>query len=73
MPLNFRRPRIGFVSLTLSFLKGQEKATKIGKEIVSYLKDKLGVEVVEFPELVAQRKTWMGLFSLTGHLTQGSL
>jgi len=63
MPLNFRRPRIGFVSLTLSFLKGQEKATKIGKEIVSYLKDKLGVEVVEFPELVAQRsqakKTWM--------------
>jgi len=55
MVINFRKVKIGFVSLTLSFLKGQDKAVKIGKDIVNYLKEQLDVEVVEFPELCATR------------------
>jgi len=62
---NFRKVRIGFISLTLSFLKGQEKAVELSKEIIDYLKRELNVEVVEFPELVAERskakRAWINL------------
>lgn len=63
MSINFRKIRIGFASLTLSFLKGQEKAVKLSREIVDYLVKELQVEVVELPQLVAQRsqakEAWM--------------
>ena len=55
MSVNFRKPRIGFVNLILSFLKGQEKAVQLSREIVDYLEKELAVEVVEFSQPVAQR------------------
>ena len=56
MALNFRKVRIGFVNLILSFLEGQDKAVKMSKDIIAYLRDFLGVEVVEFEEPVGARK-----------------
>ena len=55
MSINFRKVRIGFVNLTLSFLKGQEKAVELSREIIEYLEKELDVELIDFPELVAQR------------------
>jgi len=61
--VNFRKPRIGFVNLILSFLKGQKKALQLSREIVDYLEKELAVEVVEFSQPVAQRpqakEAWM--------------
>jgi L-fucose isomerase-like protein len=61
--VNFRKLRIGFISLTLSFLKGQEKAVELSREIIDYLQKEPDVEMIEFPELVAQRsqarQAWM--------------
>ena len=63
MGVNFRKVRIGFVNLTLSFLKGQEKAVELSREVIDHLEEELNVEVIEFPELVAQRsqakQTWL--------------
>lgn len=63
MGVNFRKVRIGFVNLTLSFLKGQEKAVELSREVIDYLEKELDIEVIEFPELVAHRsqakKAWM--------------
>ena len=56
MALNFRRVRIGFVNLILSFLEGQDKAVKMSKDIIAYLRDVLCVDVVEFEEPVGARK-----------------
>ncbi|MFQ6067395.1 MAG: L-fucose/L-arabinose isomerase family protein [bacterium] len=55
MCVNFRKVRLGFVNLTLSFLKGQEKAVELSREIIDYLEKELDTKVIEFPELVAQR------------------
>jgi len=61
--VNFRKVRIGFVNLILSFLKGQEKAVELSREIIDYLEKELGVEVIEFSQPVAQRlqakEAWM--------------
>jgi len=35
--INFRKVRIGFVNLILSFLKGQDKAVELSREIIDYL------------------------------------
>jgi L-fucose isomerase-like protein len=56
MAFNFRRVRIGFVNLILSFLEGQDKAVKMSKDIIAYLRDVLGVDVVEYEEPVGARK-----------------
>jgi L-fucose isomerase-like protein len=56
MAFNFRRVRIGFVNLILSFLEGQDKAVKMSKDIIAYLKDVMCVDVVEFEEPVGARK-----------------
>lgn len=65
MNINFRKIRIGFVSLTLSFIEGKQKAAQQSKEIINYLKDELDVDLITFPEPVAQRsqarKAWMKL------------
>jgi len=64
MGVNFRKVRIGFVNLTLSFLKGQEKAVELSRQVIDYLEKELDVEVIEFPELVAKRsqaeQAWTG-------------
>jgi len=61
--INFRKVRIGFVNLILSFLKGQDKAVELSREIIDYLEKELGVEVVEFSQPVAQKsqakQAWM--------------
>ncbi len=63
MSVNFRKIRIGFVNLILSFLKGQDKAVELSREIMDYLEKELGVEVIEFSQPVAQRseakQAWM--------------
>ena len=63
MSVNFRKVRIGFINLTLSFLKGQEKAVELSREIIDYLEKELDVELIDFPGLVAQRsqaqQAWM--------------
>ncbi len=63
MSVNFRKVRIGFVNLILSFLKGQEKAVELSREIIDYLEKELGVEVIEFSRSVVQRseakEAWM--------------
>lgn len=56
MAFTFRKVRIGFVNLILSFLEGQDKAVKMSKDIIAYLGSMLGVEVVEFEEPVGARK-----------------
>jgi L-fucose isomerase-like protein len=56
MAFNFRKVRIGFVNLILSFLEGQDKAVRMSKAIITYLSSALGVEVVEFEEPVGARK-----------------
>jgi L-fucose isomerase-like protein len=56
MAFNFRRVRIGFVNLILSFLEGQDKAVQMSKDIIAYLRDVLAVDVVEFEEPVGARK-----------------
>jgi L-fucose isomerase-like protein len=62
MALNFRKPRIGFVNLILDFLEGQDVAVKYSHHAKDYLEKELGVEVVEYPEPLAQRsqavKAW---------------
>ncbi|MGQ9616956.1 MAG: L-fucose/L-arabinose isomerase family protein [Spirochaetota bacterium] len=62
MSLNFRKPRIGFVNLILSFLEGQDKAVKLSSIARDYMEKKLDVEVVEYPEPLANRsqavKAW---------------
>ncbi|TET48418.1 hypothetical protein E3J59_00605, partial [Candidatus Aerophobetes bacterium] len=55
MSVNFRKPRIGFVNLILSFLRGQEKAVQLSRGVVNYLEKELGVEVIEFTQPVTQR------------------
>ena len=55
MSINFRKVRIGFVNLTLSFLKGQEKAVELSREVIDYLEKELDIKVIEFPGLVAER------------------
>jgi len=61
--VNFRKPRIGFVNLILSFLKGQEKAVQLSREVVDYLEKELDVEVIESSQAVAQgpqaKQAWM--------------
>ena len=63
MSVNFRKVRIGFVNLILSFLKGQEKAVELSGGIMDHLEKELGVEMIEFPQPVAQRseakEAWM--------------
>ena len=63
MSVNFRKPRIGFVNLILSFLKGQEKAVQLSREVVDYLEKELDVEVIESSQAVAQgpqaKQAWM--------------
>ncbi len=56
MALNFRKVKIGFVNLILSFLEGQEKAVKISKDIIAFLTDELGAEVIEYEEPVGVRR-----------------
>lgn len=62
MNLNFRKPRIGFVNLILSFLEGQDKAIKLSSVAREYMEKKLDVEVVEYPEPLTNRsqavKAW---------------
>ena len=55
MPLSFRKVRIGFVNLTLSFLKGQKEATKLSQEVVDYLKSELNTQVIELAGPVSER------------------
>lgn len=55
MSFKFRKVRIGFVNLILSFLEGQEKAARISKDIIKYLSSELDVDVVEFDEAVGDR------------------
>jgi len=63
MHINFRKVKIGFVSLTLSFIEGKQKAAQQSEEIINYLKDELNVDLIMLPEPVAQRsqarKAWM--------------
>ena len=63
MSVNFRKIRIGFVNLVLSFLKGQDKAVELSREIIDYLEKELDIEVIEFLKPVAQRpeakQAWM--------------
>jgi L-fucose isomerase-like protein len=62
MSLNFRKPRIGLVNLILSFLEGQDKAVKLSRAAKDYMEKKLDVDVIEYPEPLANRsqavKAW---------------
>ena len=53
MALNFRKVRIGFMNLILDFLEGQDKAVKMSKDIIAFMKKDMGLDVVEFDEPVA--------------------
>jgi L-fucose isomerase-like protein len=56
MALNFRKVRIGFMNLILDFLEGQDKAVKMSKDIIAFMRKDMGLDVVEFDEPVAKRE-----------------
>ena len=56
MAFQFRKVKIGFVNLILSFLEGQDKAARISKEVVAYLENELGADIIEYEEAVGDRK-----------------
>ncbi len=55
MPAQFRPLRFGFVNLILDFLEGQDIAVRISNEAKDYLRTRLDVNVVEYPEPVGNR------------------
>ena len=56
MSLKFRKVRVGFANLILSFLEGQDKAAEISKDIISYLEDTHNVEIINFESAIGNRK-----------------
>jgi len=62
MPFQFRQLRFGFVNLILDFLEGQDVAVAYSNEVKDYLRSRLNVNVIEFPEPLANRgqatKAW---------------
>ena len=62
MSLNFRKVKVGFVNLILDFLEGQDIALKYSNNSKEYLKKELNVDVIEYPEPLANRaqaiKAW---------------
>lgn len=63
MLVKFRKLRIGFICLVLSFIKGQGKALQESRKVIDYLENKLDVEVIRPSEVVSERiearKAWM--------------
>jgi len=55
MSLQFRKLKIGLVNLILDFLEGKDIAAKHYANTLKYLKEKMDVEVIEFPEAVGKR------------------
>ncbi|MCK5095338.1 MAG: hypothetical protein KAR18_11460, partial [Spirochaetes bacterium] len=62
MSLNFRKVKVGFVNLILDFLEGQDIALKYSNNSKEYLKKEFNVDVIEYPEPLANRaqaiKAW---------------
>lgn len=56
MDIQFRRTKVGFVNLLWSVIKGQEKAVEASEKAKAYLRETLGVDIVELGEPVASRE-----------------
>lgn len=63
MSIDFRKVKIGFINLTLSFMQGQEKALEQSQEIIDHLESELNVDVAALSEVVSEKarakKAWV--------------